>query len=260
METRKAYQLGGELENNRLRGKAAVIGNVDRQGDVILPGAFANALPDFLRAGFVADTHDWRMGQIVAMPVAAQEQGRALVVEAEFHSDPGSQSVRQKIAERLAAGLQIGLSVGFGLDEGGATQYRNGKELLRAAEKSGVDMDLLDVDDIAAHDAPIRAISRIAELYEFSIVPVPANPEAVVTAVKADDGHLPTTEREFERFLREAGFSRAVAKAIASHGFRAAYQREAGDGEADNDTKELEQARIELAKLRAKCIAGGIIL
>ena len=58
-------------------------------------------------------------------------------------------------------------------------------------------------------------------LREVSIVTFPANPETRIEAVKSrlDAGELPTLP-EFEKFLREAGFSKSQATAIAGHGLR----------------------------------------
>ncbi|MFN7000774.1 MAG: hypothetical protein ACK4ST_12225, partial [Elioraea tepidiphila] len=59
------------------------------------------------------------------------------------------------------------------------------------------------------------------------------NPAAVVTDFKARAGGIQTI-RDFEDFLREAGFSRDRAKAIASRGFKAsADPRDEGGETAD---------------------------
>jgi HK97 family phage prohead protease len=78
------------------------------------------------------------------------------------------------------------------------------------------------------------------ELLEFSAVPVPANPDALIEARAAglDQGELrkwalgvlralprPATIREFEAFLRDVGMPQKEAKEIASHGFKC-LQRE----------------------------------
>lgn len=259
MSELKRYNLTGELADNRLRGAAAVMGNLDRDYDVIVPGAFRKVLPEFLRSGFVSDTHSWQFANAVAMPVAAKEDGNRLMVEAEFHSDTASQEIRTKIAERLGAGLAVGLSVGFAADASGWTEYANGKDMLKDLEARGVDESLLDTAAIRRRTNWCRAIFEIAELYEFSIVPVPANPLAQVTAVKHRyAGALPATVREFEGFLRDAGFSRTDATAIASHGFKGSLQREAdgGDAEGDIDTGLLLNARVALEQFRATLIGG----
>lgn len=57
------------------------------------------------------------------------------------------------------------------------------------------------------------------DLFEISIVTFPMNQLAQVTNVKSA-----TTEREFEEFLREAGYSRTQAKLITAKGFKNALQ------------------------------------
>ncbi len=68
-------------------------------------------------------------------------------------------------------------------------------------------------------------VSRIkeAELWETSLVTFPANDEARVMTIK--------TVRDFERFLRDAGFSRKESLRIASQGFVPGVQRDSGLGE-----------------------------
>ncbi|MBP3958352.1 HK97 family phage prohead protease [Gemmata sp. G18] len=67
------------------------------------------------------------------------------------------------------------------------------------------------------------------KLWEASLVTFPANERAVITGVKGAHEN----EREFEEFLREAGYSRDAAKIIVAKGFKAlSGQREAGGEEA----------------------------
>lgn len=254
----KGYRLTGEVAENHLRGAAAVMGNMDRGNDVIYPGAFKRALPEFLKSGFVADTHDWSMADVVAMPVAAKEVGNTLVVDAEFHSDDRSQAVRTRCVERLERGLTVGLSVGFNLADGGYIEFGSGKDLLKHAEGIGQDMSLFDAAGIRKRPGYCRAITEISDLYEFSVVPVPMNPAAVATDAKGALSALPSTVREFETWLRDAGWSRADAKAIASHGYTALL-RDAGGGEDDpvvTDSGTIEAARVALARFRATLLQG----
>src|SRR5215207_6836639 len=86
-----------------LAGYASVFGNVDGQGERVMPGAFSKSLDDFLRDGFVARAHDWNALPI-ATPIEAKEDERGLFVKAQFHSTPEAQAVRTVITERLARG------------------------------------------------------------------------------------------------------------------------------------------------------------
>jgi uncharacterized protein len=73
----------------------------------------------------------------------------------------------------------------------------------------------------------VRHLKEV-ELYEVSLVTFPANRSALISAVKAEE----MTERQFEDFLREAGFSRSRAKAIVATGFRSSQAlRDAGTAE-----------------------------
>ncbi len=62
----------------------------------------------------------------------------------------------------------------------------------------------------------IRELKKV-DLWEVSLVTFPANPEATVTGVKT----TPESITEFEKFLRDAGYSRTAAKTIAARGFKA---------------------------------------
>ena len=73
----------------------------------------------------------------------------------------------------------------------------------------------------------IRTLQEV-RLFEVSLVTFPANENAIITNVKAQ---FPTTEREFEKLLRDAGCSREKAKIIATRGFKAIDTQR--DAEAD---------------------------
>lgn len=64
----------------------------------------------------------------------------------------------------------------------------------------------------------IRELKEI-DLLEISPVTFPMNDKAVITNVKSLVSEIKTI-RDFEAFLREAGYSRSEAKAIASRGFK----------------------------------------
>jgi HK97 family phage prohead protease len=70
-------------------------------------------------------------------------------------------------------------------------------------------------------ESDTRTIEKV-DLWEVSLVTFPANPMARIMGVKAAHGN----ERDFENFLREAGYSRDAAKIITAKGFKALGQRE----------------------------------
>ena len=169
-------------EDNRFTGIANVIGVMDRGGDVIAPGAFAEALPAFLGSGFIALSHDWDRLPI-AMPDSAEERGTGLWVTGTFHTTEASQAARAVIHERLERGLQVGLSIGFRADPADCVGFRSGADMLAYARREG--LHGLDEPGIADWRAPCRLVLKVAELFEVSIVAVPMNPGSQVIAAKS---------------------------------------------------------------------------
>jgi hypothetical protein len=86
------------------------------------------------------------------------------------------------------------------------------------------------------NDQKARVINQL-ELFEISLVTFPANQMAGVTDIK---NSLPQTVRQFEQFLRDAGFSKKSATFITSFGFKETKRDalpEAKELEADDFTK-----------------------
>lgn len=243
---RKSFTLKeAGIQENRLRGAASVTGVMDRSwyNDVIFPKAFKKCLPDFLENGFVPVGHDWS-GLPVAMPVSAKEEGNALMCEAIFHSTEAAQEARTVCMERLENGLSVGLSIGFMPDyDKGVFYFDSGAEMLKYAESNGYDLDMFDQKGIRACKTYCRAITGIKELYEFSIVAIPANPAAQLTDAKSYDLES-ATMRDFERFLREAGgLSRSMATRVALNGFKGLL-RDAENGD-ETESIPLEKQRVD---------------
>lgn len=154
---RKTLDLvGGSVTDDghgTLTGHGAAFGNVDRQRDMILPGAFKDTLSAFERDGFLAWNHAW--DQPIATIQQAHEDSHGLALTAEFHSTPDAQRARTIAQERLARGKSMALSIGYGINPGGAEHTKDARLL------------------------------KSLHLYEVSLVAVPANDQALVTAAKA---------------------------------------------------------------------------
>jgi HK97 family phage prohead protease len=137
-------------------GYASLFGVKDSQGDIVVSGAYADTIPQFIERGFIAWSHDW------ADPVAtirdAKEDERGLYIVADFHSDAQSQMARTRTAERLARGKFMGLSIGYQTDDSEAT-------------------------------ADARFLKKLT-LFETSLVTVPALAPAGVTSAKADAKYM----------------------------------------------------------------------
>lgn len=209
--------VDAELEGNKFRGIPSVMGNVDDGGDVIAPGAFKSALNAFLTEGIVPLGHDW-MSLPVAIPMSARENGNKLEAEAEFHSTQAAQDARTVMQERLSRKKSVGLSIGFDIAPNGQHTFEDGEKMIEFLKDNKHDLNLFDLHGIKSYNGfwPLRLITKISRLFEFSIVSVPMNRLAVATAAKArvyttEDFKKLTKLSDFEGFLRDAGFSRSAA-------------------------------------------------
>lgn len=243
---RKSFEIkAATLDDNCLKGAASVVGVMDRGRDVIFPGAWDKTLKGFLANGFVAVGHAWDELP-VAMPVLVKATGNQLYTEAVFHTTAAAQDARTVCKERLAQKLSVGLSVGFLLAYGDEDHppyqyFETGQKLLDFAKANGYEMTLFDTKGIKACKGYCRGILNIDELMEYSIVTVPCNQEAIASEAKSTgrpgeptafgngntrdtaaalDATTILTERDFEAYLRDAGYSRKDATAITLHGFK----------------------------------------
>ncbi|MCE7028932.1 HK97 family phage prohead protease [Jiella avicenniae] len=105
------------------------------------------------------------------------------------------------------------------LDE--APYARLAKRGMGAGAITGLSVGYYVKDSSFDETTRIRTLKQV-DLVEASIVTTPANDEARVDTVKAKLAAGETiTEREFERLLKDRGFSRSDAAAIADGGFKA---------------------------------------
>lgn len=184
---------GAAPDGNTIAGVANVMGVPDRGRDVVFPYAFRSAVGTFLEQGFVPVGHSWG-GLPVAMPTKAEDRGRELYVEAEFHSTDDAQKAKTIVRERLAKGLKVGFSVGFYSHRANWNWFDSGSELLTWAGENGHDMALFDQDAIKALGS-CRGIVRVDELFEFSIVSVPMNRDSGVRQIKSIlEGGMPLSD------------------------------------------------------------------
>ena len=192
-------------------GYASVFHVVDSQRDVMQPGAFARTLKGQLSPSATRLLWQHQMDEPIGVIHTLKEDAYGLYVAGQILLD--LQRGREAYA-LLKAGAINGLSIGY------------------------------KPSDYAYDADGVRHLKDV-ELWEVSLVTFPANDKAGITHLKADP---PQTIRELEQILRDAGFSRKDAKAIAAGGFPAHkhLSRDAGDEEALITA--LEQAVSTLAE------------
>ena len=185
-----SFEIKAVSDDGLFSGYASVFDNVDSYGDIVRKGAFVESIGEWEAKGKMPPilwNHD--PSDPIGVYTKMQEDEKGLYVEGKLLIDDVPRA-RQTHA-LMKAGVIDGLSIGYRV-----------KEYLY-----NVDEEVTDLIKLS--------------LREVSIVTFPANPETRIEAVKSrlDAGELPTLP-EFEKFLREAGFSKSQATAIAGHGLR----------------------------------------
>lgn len=182
-------------------GYASVFGEVDSYDEITVKGSFTASLKAWAKKGRMPAMlwmHDPR--QPIGVWKSMVEDNKGLLVTGQLALDT------EKGAEAYALlkmGAIDGLSIGY--------------LCTKWTEDTKTGTIMLDV----------------IELFEVSIVTFPAGDSARVEGVKSlvQDGKLPTLQ-EFEDHLREAGFSKTQASAIAGKGM--AYLLRQREAESDN--------------------------
>ena len=185
-----SFEIKAVSDDGLFSGYASVFDNVDSYGDIVRKGAFVESISEWEAKGKMPPilwNHD--PSDPIGIYTKMQEDSKGLYVEGKLLIDDVPRA--KQTHALMKAGVIDGLSIGYRV-----------KEYLY-----NVDEEVTDLIKLS--------------LREVSIVTFPANPETRIEAVKSrlDAGELPTLP-EFEKFLREAGFSKSQATAIAGHGLR----------------------------------------
>ena len=195
------------VTNGLFEGYASTFGNIDSFGDTIMQGAFTTTLEERQFPILMLYGHSTGRAPIGKW-LDMQQDDKGLYVWGEI--TPGNTDA-SNIYASMKHGSLTGLSIGFRIPVGGAEEIEGGG----------------------------RRITQV-NLEEVSVVAFPADAEARVAVVKSEIEAIESL-RDCEHFLRDAGFSRAMAKAFISQ-CRPLYQREA---DLENERKEAHQADLE---------------
>lgn len=186
------FELKAAGSKGEIEGLGSVFNNVDHGDDVILPGAFAKSLEQKLPAMLWQHQHD----KVPGKWISAEETKEGLQLKGVFANTP----LGQEAYELTKMEAVTGLSIGFTIPEGGAEFEKN-----------------------------VRVIKEV-DLWEVSPVTFPMNELARVRRVKSKIAHgKQLTIREFEQFLRDAGYSRRAAESIARDGYKAVPENDRDD-------------------------------
>lgn len=142
-----------------LNGYLSTFGNVDRDGETVRPGAFAETLQRFMVNPVLLINHENDVRTAAGMFTKAVEDDQGLYVEAVLSNAPGNIDTRWKVVEGVLRSLSMG----------GIFHYaEDGKTIMKV------------------------------DLWEGSLVAVPANPRALVSVRSL-------TAQELERVAAQEG-------------------------------------------------------
>lgn len=214
-----------------LEGLASTFGTIDRTGDIIAKGAFANTLtkrkPKFL--------NQHRMDQPIGVVDFIAEVEEGLIIKARM---PKANSVVKDLFPLLQMGALSDFSIGFNVVDSDTTPDGN------------------------------RTIKEI-DLWEVSIVTIPANEDAKITRVKkledkdekiidAEMAESISTRKEFEQLLKGTGVFTRKAKVILASRFNENTPqgeldgKKKGQSDSVNEEKLLIEAMEKLKKSLTK--------
>lgn len=185
-------------ETGGFRGYASKFLNIDRQGDMIIPGAFSKALPEFIDAGgLVLADHENKTGAVIGTLIDAREDMNGLMVDVQFSATDIGQRIRRLIMEKALNKMSIQFS--------GYVKQASGKDIEAIWKSYGYQPSEYQ-RKLAKQGA--KVVTGVEEIREVSVVPIPANPEATILAVKSffdgQDGESAKTVEQLQAIVKRA--------------------------------------------------------
>ncbi len=173
------------LGEKEFEGYGAVFGNVDYGGDSIAPGAFRKSLAEHKKAN--------------SLPVMLWSHDPAIVIGKwhEMSEDKNGLRVKGELADTQAG--------------------RETHTLLKMKAVGGMSIGYETLDSEYTKGG-VRVLKEI-RLHELSVVSMPMNPLAQITAVKlrlSASGEYVPTAREIEHWFRDKGCSKSVARHLVA--------------------------------------------
>lgn len=198
------FEIKAVNDDGSFNGYGSVWDVVDSYQEIVAKGAFTESLAEIKAKGRpVPVLWQHRSSEPIGAWTNLKEDEHGLWGDGQILLEAGA--MEKRAYAHMKARTVTGLSIGYWVRE---SSYD---------EKTG-----------------IRTLTKL-DLVEISLVTFPANDDARVEAVKFKlaHGELPT-DREFEKFLREAGFSKTRAAGLVNHGLADLRRRESDRDPTNN--------------------------
>lgn len=210
-----AFKAEDVKDDGTFSGYGSVFGNVDSYNEIVVAGAFKNSLAEIKESGD-------------PLPML-------------WNHNPDEPIGGYTSLEEDEYGLKV---TGFlMIDE--VARAREVYSLMKRRVIKGLSIGYYVIDDTKDKSSGIRYLNEL-DLREVSPVTFPANVAAKIEDVKSmlQTGNMPTA-KEFEDFLREAGFSKSTAACIVASGYAKLLSRgEPGGEKSDDLTRMLREFKL----------------
>ena len=174
----KAIDSAVTADSGGFTGYASRFLNIDRQGDIILPGAYAKALPEFLDdGGVILADHVNKTMAVAATLRDASEDKSGLLISGGFSATETGQRLRQLLKEKAVNKMSISFMA--------ASKNVKEADIHAIWKRYGYQPSS---KQLQLSKSGANLISDVNEILEVSFVPIPANREAGIISVKSHDG------------------------------------------------------------------------
>ena len=214
-------------EEGSFQGLGSVFGNLDNQGDIVEPGAFAKSIERFEKTG--------------EMP--------SMLWQHDHYEPIGAYTGVQETQKGLLLDGTLALEV---------QRAKEAHSLLKMKALRGLSIGWNPRKSVIEYDAK-KKISRLKEidLWEVSLVTFPANPRAVVSSVKDAIENETLSIRDLEDALRDVGMSLKQAKRLIAGGYDALMGSRDVVRESETESERAEKRILETliqSKVDLKCL------
>lgn len=200
-------------EYGYFEGYASTFGNEDCDGDIIINGAFAESIASGRKVKMLWQ-HGWD-NLIGSYPVITED----------------------------SKGLFVQGRINLGVEQG-----REAYALMKSGDLDSMSIGFVTVNSTYNEKNNLRYLN-VVDLYEISLVTMPANDQALVTDVKSIEEI--TSLKDAEKILRQNGFSKNAATVFVAKLKEFSPRRDAVDDViiADDDRREAVDFEAKLSEL-----------